>query len=132
MFELLMPKDEILQLYREAKDKGKEIRILADMNCTTAKEMRGWLIDMDIKVPEDKRFKETTTPPKLFPEAEAAKTTSADSTEDNIIFKDNIPESIRRILNERRRHLIEQIQKMQAEVDDINDFIGDYRRKDKS
>lgn len=32
--------DEILQLYREAKDKSKEIKILAELNAVPVKEIR--------------------------------------------------------------------------------------------
>ena len=38
-----------------------------------------------------------------------------------------VPESIKKILNERRAHLVRQIRQMQSEVDDINSFIGTYK-----
>lgn len=120
MFDLLMPSDEIIALYKDAKDKKKQISILADMNCTTTKEMRNWLIAQGMSVPEDKRFKDTNVP-------EQKEVPPIPVTEE--INKPEVPESICKILNERRIHLIAQIKKLQSEVNDINDFIGDYRKE---
>ena len=48
--------EEILQLYREAKDKAKEIKILSELNACKQKDIRNFLIANGVEVPEDKRF----------------------------------------------------------------------------
>ena len=134
MFDLMMPEDELLESYRTCKDQKKQIHILADLNCTTVKEIRAFLEEKGFEVPEDGRCARR----KGTPVAESIDTSNGTNdskvivppmtvTED--INKPEVPESIRRILNERRRRLIEQIKKLQAEVNDINAFIGDYRKE---
>ena len=120
MLDLLMPSDEIIASYKDAKDKKKQISILADMNCTTTKEMRNYLLEQGLSVPEDKRFKDSTI-------SEQKEVPSMSAVVEPV--KPEVPESIRKILHERRKHLIEQIKKLQSEVNDINAFIGDYRKE---
>ena len=40
---MLMSKDDITEMYRGAKNKIKQISILADMNCCSKKEIRAYL-----------------------------------------------------------------------------------------
>ena len=42
---MLMSKDDITEMYRGAKNKIKQISILADMNCCSKKEIRTYLRD---------------------------------------------------------------------------------------
>lgn len=42
---MLMSKDDITEMYRGAKNKIKQISILADMNCCSKKEIRAYLRD---------------------------------------------------------------------------------------
>ena len=112
--DILMPEGEILQLFREAKNKSKEITILADMNCCKSSEMRDWLIEHGADVPVDMRYKKCKKENKSMAENR------------------EIPESIKNFLNDRRRYLIKQIKNMQKEVDDINNFIGPYNKEDKN
>lgn len=139
MFTLMMPEAEIISSYEDAKNPSKQIRVLADLNCTTAKAMREWLISKGCQVPEDKRFKDkeakvlAEVKEETSPEAVVTLYNNDGSVAEQIPKKGTgkieVPESIRRILNERRRHLIEQIKKLQSEVNDINGFIGDYRKE---
>ena len=118
--DILMSKEEILRSFKEAKNKTNQIKVLADMNCTTSKEMRNWLIENGAEVPEDKRFKNNHQP-------KNKDIIEYNVKEDETLNKSNskeIPDSIRKILAERRSHLLNNIRKMQSEVDDIDSFIG--------
>ena len=112
--DILMPKEEILRSFKEAKNKTNQIKVLADMNCTTSKEMRNWLIEHGADVPEDKRFRNNN-------QSNDKKINTEETKTEN---KQQVPESIRKILAERRSHLLNNIRKMQSEVDDIDNFIG--------
>lgn len=105
---MVMATDEILTMYREAKYQKKEIGILADLNNVSVAAMRNFLQEHGCDIPEDKRF--------------GKKVKNMDNTK-----QVEVPESIKKILNERRAHLVKQIRQMQAEVDDINSFIGVYK-----
>ena len=108
--------DEILQLYREAKDKSKEIKILAELNAVPVKEIRQFLIERGIEVPEDKRFKDEK-PAKVKPEVAAASPEIPKQTVD-------IPEPIIKILREKRGECITKINKLKNDVMEIDRFIG--------
>ena len=45
MIVLKMEPDEITSMYRDAKNKFKQVQILAEMNCVSNKEMAQWLED---------------------------------------------------------------------------------------
>ena len=106
---MVMATDEILAMYREAKYPKKEIVILTDLNNVSVAAMRNFLQEHGCDIPEDKRF--------------GKKVNKMDETKQTA----EVPESIKKILNERRAHLVRQIRQMQAEVDDINSFIGVYK-----
>lgn len=73
--KLLMKEDEVLQSYREAKNKLKQVGILADLNCVTNRDMARWLLDHGQDVaktyklePKDKA-EESIEPEAFEPEA---------------------------------------------------------------
>lgn len=111
------PDDEILQLYREAKDKHEEIQILAELNAVPVKEVEQFLLSKGIKLPKRQYNKRQST---KTPKSENAKTPEK-SKQKSV----KMPESIRRILIEKRASLIEQIIRMQKEVADIECFMGE-------
>lgn len=51
---MLMSKDDITEMYRGAKNKIKQISILADMNCCSKKEIRTYLRECGYEVFEPK------------------------------------------------------------------------------
>lgn len=51
---MLMSKDDITEMYRGAKNKIKQISILADMNCCSKKEIRAYLRECGYEVFEPK------------------------------------------------------------------------------
>ena len=51
---MLMSKDDITEMYRCAKNKIKQISILADMNCCSKKEIRAYLRECGYEVFEPK------------------------------------------------------------------------------
>lgn len=125
MFDLMMPEDELLESYRTCKDQKKQIHILADLNCTTVKEIRAFLEEKGFEVPEDGRCAKR----KGSNMAVSINTSNGTNEAEVAVPPTHVPESIRKILNERRIHLITQIKKLQAEVDDINAFIGEYKKE---
>lgn len=50
MIILQMEPDEITAMYREAKNKFKQVQILAEMNCVSNREMAQWLEEHEQKV----------------------------------------------------------------------------------
>lgn len=113
----IYPDDEILQLYREAKDKQEEIQILAELNAVPVKEVEQFLLSKGIKLPKRQYNKRQST---KTPKSENAKT--PEKAKQKSV---KMPESIRWILIEKRASLIEQIIKMQKEVADIECFMGE-------
>lgn len=108
--------DEILQLYRESKDKTKEIKILSELNAVPVKEIRALLIANGYEVPEDKRFKNEKAA-KGKPEVAAV---SPEIKRQPI----DIPESIREILKEKQQEYIKTIYKLERDLKTIDDFLG--------
>lgn len=111
------PDDEILQLYREAKDKQEEIQILAELNAVPVKEVEQFLLSKGIKLPKRQYNKRQST---KTPKSENAK--PLEKAKQKSV---KMPESIRWILIEKRASLIEQIIRMQKEVADIECFMGE-------
>ena len=111
------PDDEILQLYREAKDKHEEIQILAELNAVPVKEVEQFLLSKGIKLPKRQYNKRQSTKTKKSENAKTPEKSKQKSVK--------MPESIRWILIEKRASLIEQIFKMQKEVADIECFMGE-------
>jgi len=66
MMVLKMEPDEITTMYRDAKNKFKQVRILAEMNCVSNKEMAQWLeahgYKVDTRYFPERRMKKKETP----------------------------------------------------------------------
>ena len=120
-----MAESELLESYKTCKDQKKQIRILADLNCTTVTEIRNYLVSKGCTVPEDGRYAKT----KGSNVAESINTSNGTNEAEITVPPTHVPESIRKILNGHRIQLITQIKKLQAEVDDINAFIGEYKKE---
>ena len=72
MIILQMEPDEITAMYREAKNKFKQVQILAEMNCVSNREMAQWLEEHEQKV--DTRY----FPERRMRKKEAQKQTAAE------------------------------------------------------
>lgn len=63
---LQMEPGEILQMYRDSKSKFKQVKILAEMNCVSNKEMAQWLEEhgetVDSRFFPDRRMKKKEAP----------------------------------------------------------------------
>lgn len=65
--EMIYSEREILVQYREAKSKGKQLGILADLNTCTRQEMRNWLLEHGVpeeelpRLPGRKKSMESTS-----------------------------------------------------------------------
>lgn len=108
--------DEILQLYREAKDKSNEIKILSELNAVPVKEIRAFLIEHGYEVPEDKRFK-NEKPVKVKPKVAAVSPEIKSQPLD-------IPGPIREILQDKQKEYLNTIYKLERDVKEIDKFLG--------
>lgn len=108
--------DEMLQMYREAKDKSKQIKILAQLNAMPAAEIRKFLKGKGVEVPKDGRFKDSDD---NTPKRKSVKVAAASPKIEKIV----IPETIKAILKEKRTELINKIHLLEEEVKEIDKFI---------
>ena len=118
--------DDILQLYREAKDKTKEIKILAELNACKTKDIRDFLKSHGVEVPADRRYKDANKAADKDCEVADDDLTIKVAAESPKATKQrlDIPEAIIAILRERRAELKIKIQKLEAEVEEIDKFLG--------
>lgn len=71
---MIMTTEEIIREYKLAKDKRRQVKILADMNCVSNEEMAMLLQENGLEV--DKRF--FSKPPKKNPAAEQEQEATTD------------------------------------------------------
>ena len=108
--------EEMLQMYREAKDKSKQIKILAQLNAVPAAEIRRFLKEKGVEVPKDGRFKDSAD---NTPKRKSVKVAAASPKIEKIV----IPETIKSILKEKRTEIINKIHMLEEEVKEIDQFI---------
>lgn len=94
---MTMTVEEICRNYREAKNKREQIKILADLNCTTKEEILKVLLDCGEKVPAPKTKKST---------------------------KPDIPDAVYTAITERMDVLNAVITKTEKEYRELATFIG--------
>ena len=108
--------DEMLQMYREAKDKSKQIKILAQLNAVPVADIKKFLKEKGVEVPKDGRFKDSAD---NTPKLKSVKVAAASPKVDKVV----IPDTIKAILNEKRTEIINKIHLLEEEVKEIDKFI---------
>ena len=122
---MMMSEEEILKSYDEAQNKSQQIGILADLNVTDKKEIREILKNNGREVPYGRKVAQTK---------EGAEPEEKKETGNPRERKEEIPDSVRDVLEDeldRIRNEIQRLFKRQEEIDGFLRRKHDESRQDK-
>lgn len=135
---LNMKKAEIVKMYKEAKNKREQITILADLNCTTRKEIEEVLMAAGIEIPSKKTAPKKPTNPNNTKSATTSKPKKEEVIEDDCVeeieeipemeypieTKEKIPPYVRSVLEEELTNLERRIKHLENTYREIADFLN--------
>lgn len=132
-----MSNEEIVRRYREAKDKGKQIGILADLNACDKKQIRDILVAGGISyrtLPRERKetktaAKTTGTPKKNAIKTEKEPEKPANTQSDEISNKQScleIPDLVKKIVTEKMIEIQENIDRDSMMLKELDTFMKSY------
>lgn len=129
-----MTTEEIIRNYTEAKDKSKQIGILADLNGCDKEKIRAILISKGCQMPTKGRPKKETTEKKIesyvkkvtFKNIDTGEETVACAEEKPLEEKPFIPEVVKGLVIERISQIEFEITKLKLDKEELEDFLEQF------
>ena len=129
-----MTVEEIIRNYTQAKDKSKQIGILADLNGCDKEKIRAILISKGCQMPTKGRPKKETTEKKIesyvkkvtFKNIDTGEETVACAEEKPLEEKLFIPEVVKGLVIERISQIEFEITKLKLDKEELEDFLEQF------
>lgn len=129
-----MTTEEIIRNYTEAKDKSKQIGILADLNGCDKEKIRSILRTKGVPLPTKGRPKKETTEKKIesyvkkvtFKNIDTGEETVACAEEKPLEEKPFIPEVVKGLVIERISQIEFEITKLKLDKEELEDFLESF------